>query len=521
MIERQIIIGLIVSSEYIRKLKIIWNSEYIESSIAKQMAKWIFTYYEEYNEAPNKNIEGILLQQIKEGLNKEIAEEIEEDILPALNDEYTNESFNVDYLYKETVEYFRKRRLEVLSESIDNILTNNVGSAEERIKTAEEYVQQFSPLSEVEDDCIDLSDKKNLKRIEEAFKQADDNILYYPKQLGEFWNNQFVRGGFVSFMAMEKGGKTFLLLDMAMRGSKQGRNVAFFQAGDMNENSQLKRIGIYSSKRSTLEKYCAEHYEPVQDCIHNQTGKCEHKLRECDIPLFDGEDEDSIRKKTYEELLEIIEERPEYKPCWNCLQYRKNKWGVVFLKKVNEVRPLDADTMIKHVKQFFVRKKRKFKLATYESNTLSVAMIKDKLKSWNEQDGFIPEIVLIDYMDLLVPSIKMEFRHQQNQIWKEVRGLSQTKIGGVLPLVIAPTQADAGSYDTDRLSLKNFSEDKRKYGHVTAMYGLNKSKDGREKKLGIMRINKIIMRDEEFNEKDEIVVLQNLRKGRPFMQSYK
>ena len=53
------------------------------------------------------------------------------------------------------------------------------------------------------------------------------------------------------------------------------------------------------------------------------------------------------------------------------------------------------------------------------------------------------------------------------------------------------------------------------------MYGLNQSKDGREKQLGIMRINEIIIREGDFSDKNEVTVLQNLRKGRPFLQSYK
>lgn len=521
MIERQIIIGLIVSTEYLRKVKNIWNNEYIESSVAKQIATWVFAYYKDHEKAPKKNIEAILLQHIREGLNKDIAEEIEEDILPGLSEEYSNKDFNVDYLYSETFQYFRKRRLEILEQTIDSLLLNKVGSVEERIKNAEEFVNQFTPLSDELDSSIDLSDRKYLDRIRQAFAEVGKPIISFPGALGEFWNSQFVRGAFISFMASEKRGKTWQLLDIAMRAAKQGIPVVFFQAGDMNEGEQLKRIGVYLARKSNLEEYCGEHFEPVKDCIHNQTGECTHKLREFDIPLFDGEDEETIRKKTFQELVDIAKERPEYKPCWNCLEYRKHKWGVPFIKKVEEVRPLDEDGMIKLVKKFFIRYKRKFKLSTHASDSLSVSDIKDILKGWWENEQFAPWLILVDYADILRPSIKIEFRHQQNQIWKELRALSQTKIGDTLPLVISPTQADADSYTVYRLGKGNFSEDKRKYGHVTAMYGLNQDKDGREKGLGLLRINRIILREGSFLETDEVTVLQNLRKGRPFLQSYK
>ena len=49
------------------------------------------------------------------------------------------------------------------------------------------------------------------------------------------------------------------------------------------------------------------------------------------------------------------------------------------------------------------------------------------------------------------------------------------------PLVVTATQADANSYDRTSLKMSNFSEDKRKLAHVTAMYGLNQDPAGREK----------------------------------------
>lgn len=88
-------------------------------------------------------------------------------------------------------------------------------------------------------------------------------------------------------------------------------------------------------------------------------------------------------------------------------------------------------------------------------------------------------------------------------------------------MVITATQSDADSYDTDLLKLSNFSEDKRKYSHVTAMFGLNQDKDGREKKLGVLRLNELVIREGEFSSSNEIVVLQYLRGGRAYVGSFR
>ena len=52
------------------------------------------------------------------------------------------------------------------------------------------------------------------------------------------------------------------------------------------------------------------------------------------------------------------------------------------------------------------------------------------------------------------------------------------------------------------------------------MYGLNQDKKGREKEIGITRINKLVVREEEFNLSSFVYVLQNLRRGQPCLASY-
>ena len=61
---------------------------------------------------------------------------------------------------------------------------------------------------------------------------------------------------------------------------------------------------------------------------------------------------------------------------------------------------------------------------------------------WEKQDGFVPDLIVVDYADLIVPESRGEFRHQQNEIWKGLRRLSQEKGE---PLVITASQSDAKS----------------------------------------------------------------------------
>jgi hypothetical protein len=68
--------------------------------------------------------------------------------------------------------------------------------------------------------------------------------------------------------------------------------------------------------------------------------------------------------------------------------------------------------------------------------------------------------------------------------------------------------------------LKNFSEDKRKYSHVTAFYGLNQDRKGTEKRIGIMRINELMVRDDEGGSGRQVCVVQALQQGKPFVSSF-
>jgi len=52
------------------------------------------------------------------------------------------------------------------------------------------------------------------------------------------------------------------------------------------------------------------------------------------------------------------------------------------------------------------------------------------------------------------------------------------------------------------------------------MYGLNQDKDGREKQIGVLRINELVKREGGFDTSFIVTVLQRLELGRPFLGSY-
>ena len=514
MIERQIIIALIVSTDYLRQIRDIFNVQFLESEMARRLAGWCIEFYDQYHEAPQKHIQDIYYEKLSQGLLPEIATEIEEDILPGLSEEYEQESINVRYLLRQTRQHFTRQHLEMHKEQIEELLNAGKLNEAERISSA------FKPLKTFSSNTVDLSKESSLSSVTSAFSEVKTPVIYYARQLGQFWNDELIKGGFVVLMGSEKRGKTWRLLEMSLRAARQKRKVAFFQAGDMTDNQQIRRIGINLAGKSDKEKFLGKQLEPVRDCILNQLDLCTKKERECDFGVFDDKSEEFIRNEArIGDIRKAIEEFPTYKPCYNCTEYWNKKLGAVWMKEIDmgdEV--LTAAEAVKHFEKFFIRYKRNFRIETYTNGSLTLGIMNETLDRWKREDNWEPDLIALDYVDLLAyDGPRTEFRHQINSIWKGCRAISQDRNQ---PLFLTATQADAKSFEKKRLRLSNFSEDKRKYGHATAMYGLNQDPNGREKGLGLMIINKLVLREDDFEIADEVTVLQNLRRGRPFLGSY-
>jgi hypothetical protein len=511
--ERKIVISLITSTEYIERIQDCWTVKLFESQTAKRIAMWCMEYYNKYKTAPGKEIETIYYQKKKNGLPKDLATEIEEDILPGLSEEYETSYDNVDYLVDVTRKYFSERSLLKHTEEVQSLLISG------KTVEAEKLAVSYKPLAKEPIATVEMSEENILGRIDQAFNRTSEPIIEYPGALGEFWNDQLIRGGFVALLAREKMGKTFMMIDMAMRAAKQGRRVAFFEAGDMNEDQLIKRLCIYLAQRSDKAKYCGEMWQPTKDCIFNQTDTCDKEERACSFGVKDmiHDEAHKLRQNiTQKELIELFKQNKKYTPCSHCDEYKYNKWGTNWVEQIDVGGPLTAEDAKRYVEKFFIGKNRRFKISCTPSGTLTVAHSLSMLDVWEKTDGFIPDVIFWDYPDIMTDNTEKDIRARQNKIWMDLRGVPDNRHC----LAIVVTQADANSYTKDLLSLENFSEDKRKYAHVTAMYGLNQDHKGREKANGVIRINEMVVREGDFNVTNQVYVLQNLRRGRPVLTSY-
>lgn len=454
-IERLIVTGMIVSKPFMEQLIPFYQPHLLLSNECRTVGQWCLEYWQQYKNVPGQHIEDIFESHARNGLNEDEAGIIAT-MLGVASEEFERaDQFNADYLLDQAERHLRSRSLSILAEDVKAALASPMGGCTEAERLLEEYHRVARPQSAGVCPFTDRS------RIQRAFADPATPLFGYGGALGEVMNQRLVRAGFVVFLAPPKRGKSWWLMEMGLKASSNGCNVAFFECGDMTEDQWLRRFHV----RASFNPY--RHYDPrYQGAIR--------------IPDLD-------------------------------------EHGVVVYDE-HEVASLDWRDAVR-TGRFLMKKKlrdRRFKLSCHPSSTLSISQVRTQLDMWERIEGFLPDVIIFDYADIMASEkhAPKEFRHQENEKWKGLRALSQERHA----LVLTASQSDADGMSRETLRMANFSEDMRKLAHVTAMYGLNQTLE--EKRKGLMRVNEIVVREGDFDSGRTVTVLQALQVGRPVLKSF-
>jgi hypothetical protein len=455
--ERRILTGLIVDDEILGKVADKWTKEGLFASRwSNLVGSWCCSYYEKYGKAPRKAIEGLFESWTSKNNEKETVELVES-FLEGLSGEYETQESNTAYLVDLAGTHFNKVRLERFTENIrDELEAGDVNKA----------LQEALAFSHVEigrTEGVDvLQDTAAIKR---AFARKSEPIVKYPGALGNFFGSALERDGFIAFEGPEKRGKTGLLLDVAWRAMRQGRKVAFIEAGDMSEGQILLRFMVRACRR------------PLKATMPGHPVKFPMALDHApDAPFATVvfEDLDFPTPLTWKHARRV---------CDKLITKQKTDESLL-------------------------------RLSCHPNSTLSASGVGSLIQTWERQGWGLPDIVCLDYADILAPPAGIrETRDQINMTWKQLRALSQS----LHCLVVTATQSDTDSYDRETLTMKNFSEDKRKNSHVTGMVGINQTPG--EKRLGLLRLNWLALREEEFSSQTCVHVASCLAIANPTIRS--
>lgn len=464
-IERHILIGMIVSTNYLSFISTKIDKHDLQNSYASIVAGWCLDYFKKYEKAPGKHIQEIFeYHNKKEEIGDNEVDMIEK-LLEEISEQYSEQDdINVDFLLDKTEEYLKKNEIQRVMVDVENKLN------EGNVKGAENEILNMKPVQITSKDGLDpLVD---IERVQNAFENVAEPVLKLEGAFGELLNEHLTRDSFVCFQAPEKSGKTWLIYWLGLQGLMQKRNVALFQIGDMTENQSIIRLSILLCKKSNKKKYCGKFRKPA-GFIALAAGR-PATSRTCP----DGYD----------------------------IQY----------EDVDLEKPLSAqeahDAYMTMCEELDI--KNHFRLFTRPADTISFTDIDSELDRMEKQEGWIPDIVIVDYMDLARCEERVDSeRAGINKIWKKAKSLDNKRH----LLLISATQADAETYTGDVQTRNNYSEDKRKYSHVNAMIGM--SQTDAEKKDGIMKFNTLVSRDGEYITSSVCYVLQSLRTGEPVVDS--
>jgi hypothetical protein len=464
--EKTLLTALIVSDRVLGTVarEIGKGPDPFKSKWSNIVARWCFDYHHKHGRAPGRLIQELFVRYAQRE-DDQGAVELVERFLGTLSDKYKrlSKEINERWVLDRAAEHFEKVRLENAAEKIQLALERH------DVEMARKFLREAGPVSFSEECWLNPFARAT---VADTVDQMEFNkpLIQFRGDLGRFLSPYFERDAFISFAAMEKKGKSYWLMEVAWQALQQRRRVLYYVLGDMSARQVYHRL--YS----------------------RMTGKPEPKKwlkNGHDLPakLRKGPKDENTGKPT------------------GLVDY-----DTVKLRPLNVV---DVNRAIKLLKTRTAMSANPLRLKCAGANTVSASDIEADIIKLSDE-GWPPDVVIVDYADLLLPepsSSRLDFRHQINESWKVMRRISTDHH----LLLVTATQAAARSYDQWVLRKKDFSEDKRKNAHVTGMVGINQTPT--EKDQGLYRLNWIFLRDGTWGESQVCWTAGNLAIANPCIKS--
>jgi len=243
--ERQILIGMIMSTSFLKRIIPIFEYEYFELPTSKTVAKWVIKYVNKYDKAPKAIIRDIYERQ--ERKLKEAESEWIELFLSDLSSEYKKEGFNTLYLFDVATNYFRKQKLLSNARVVQDLCEDEKLDEAEAIWKSSMHISDTMDLgvNPFDEDTVFEYTKKDTRFIVRTGVQAFDRLA---GPLKSEW--------LVMFMGPMKRGKTQALTHCGIESTARSFNTVFYslESGykDLLERMWMN-VGSLSTSRSEIE----------------------------------------------------------------------------------------------------------------------------------------------------------------------------------------------------------------------------------------------------------------------------
>jgi putative DNA primase/helicase len=216
--ERRIVTGLIVSTEYAKRIQPIWQPGFIEAPEVRKISGWCWDYFKKYNRTPDRDIEGIYMDALQNDKLSKAEAELIQVMLSRVSDDYgQGEQFNAAYLFDQTVKYFRQRRLDLHMEAIEDLKYRG------EIDQAEALARSYKPPA----------------HDEPQWRRAD---TIEPLPVRWLWPRILLRGEITLVAGRPKTGKSQVTMSLAAIASSGGAWPA------SNRESRSRDVVIMSAE---------------------------------------------------------------------------------------------------------------------------------------------------------------------------------------------------------------------------------------------------------------------------------
>jgi hypothetical protein len=501
-VERKLALGMITSRRFLREVAHIWDEQLLDVPYVRTLGRWCLEYWQAYHKAPKQRIQDVYNAALRRGKVADSERDLLEDFLASLSEEWQRQGFNIDFWLDEAERYLDAQRLRILAEDAQAHISQG------DVDAARQAFESYKPVKRPGGGAVNPLDGGV---IESAFEEQAESLFTLPGAAGQLLNPLLTRAALVGVMAPEKRGKTFALTELAIRAAKSGLNVVFFAIGDMTHHQMVRRIGARLTGR--VLKFVPEdkRYRPVYDCAHNQRGTCERTKGSGRLVDDDGEN------IAFKDRFKAFKAGITHTPCDHCRNTNSRAWRGAHWWRPTEPRRITTGKAKRSANRFIEVHGDRLRILEYGKRQINVKGIDAELTRLKEQQDFLADVVVVDYADNLGPedSRTWEERHKQDQNWGALSTLRKDWNN----CVITASQSDAESYKGEDISMSNFTEDKRKLGHVTAMLAINQK--SHEKLERVVRLGVVVAREDDFHMEQQVVVLQDLTTGRALLGSYR
>jgi hypothetical protein len=343
------------NNQILSKLSNRWNgSGLFDSDWANLVAGWCVEHFSKYGYPP----ESALLSRFErwadeEAQSEEVIKAVER-FLQSLDDDC--EQLTKDHLLDLSVRYFNRVKLReeinVINSELDQGYVAEAWDRVDRLRKFDFDSDGFISPS---------SDSSVWYRPFETNKRRP--LIHYLGDIGKYFGQAFCRKEFYAFMGPDKNGKTSYLIDLLHRAIWFRNRVAYFDAGDSDEDEIILRLACRTLGLPEFKQQCRM---PV-----SWNGN-EPKFEEIDLPAVEPD-------QAFDRFRRVA-------------KYR--------------------DTL---------------RISCHPNSTLTVADIEAKLEDWSSDDWQTDVVVIDYADILAPPRGIKDPLDQIDEVWKSLRRLSQRK----------------------------------------------------------------------------------------------